>query len=111
MLGVSHLNVKIGTVKTIVDLDVLGANPRDPPVYFLLLCVFHTTAGSSALDSAKDESLGICILPRLQPSNLSNHLDALFAHTSARVPHFTHTDDSVCLRGKMKDMNKISTDA
>ena len=29
---ISHLDVKIGSrPKTIVDLDVLGVNPRDPP--------------------------------------------------------------------------------
>ena len=38
--------------KQIVDLDVLGANPRDPP-RSLLLCVFRTTAGSSGLDFAQ----------------------------------------------------------
>jgi hypothetical protein len=36
-LGVKyHLDVKISSAKTIVDLDVLGVNPRDPPVSFFV---------------------------------------------------------------------------
>ena len=42
------LTSRIGSTKKIVDLDVLGANPRDPPP---LLCLFHTTAGQLGLDS------------------------------------------------------------
>jgi hypothetical protein len=52
---ISHLDVKTGSAQKIVDLDVLGANPRDP----FLLCVLRTTAGSSGLDSAGRETLWV----------------------------------------------------